>query len=76
MFQRIAAGVGQVYCIHPSQDLAGVYGQILSEFRSKYALAFYPKKTSPPRRSGANRGGGERAEGLTARTVSGVAARP
>ena len=76
-FQRIAAaGGGQVYFIHPNQDLAGVYGQILSELRSQYTLAFYPKDTAPPAAWSKIEVEVKGQKGLTARTVSGVAARP
>jgi VWFA-related protein len=48
-FKRLAdAGGGQVYFIEPEQDLAEVYGQILSELRSQYTVAFYPKESAPP----------------------------
>ncbi|PYQ66865.1 MAG: hypothetical protein DMF53_02685, partial [Acidobacteria bacterium] len=71
-----AAGGGQVYFIHPNQDLAGVYGQILSELRSQYTLAFYPKDTAPPAAWSKIEVEVKGQKGLTARTVSGVAARP
>ncbi len=64
-FQRLAeAGGGQVYFIHPNQDLAGVYGHILAELRSQYTLGFYAKDTAPPpRRLEQDRGRGEGKEG-------------
>jgi Ca-activated chloride channel family protein len=76
-FQKLAeAGGGQVYFIHPSQDLGGVYGQILSELRSQYTVAFYPKDTAPPAAWTKIDVEVEGRKGLTARTVSGVASRP
>jgi len=76
-FQRLAeAGGGQVYFIHPNQDLNGVYGQILSELRSQYTVAFYPKDTAPPAAWTRIEVEVQGRKGLTARTVSGVAARP
>jgi VWFA-related protein len=76
-FQRLAAaGGGQVYFIHPNQDLAGVYGQILSELRSQYTLAFYPKDTAPPAAWSKIEVEVKGQKGLTARTVSGVPTRP
>jgi Ca-activated chloride channel homolog len=76
-FQRIAAaGGGQVYFIHPNEDLSSVYGQILSELRSQYTLAFYPKDTAPPAAWSKIEVEVKGQKGLTARTVSGVAARP
>jgi Ca-activated chloride channel homolog len=76
-FKRLAeAGGGQVYFVEPSQDLTGVYRQILSELRSQYTLGFYPQET-------ASLDGWQRIEvevkgetGLTARTVAGLPARP
>jgi VWFA-related protein len=76
-FQRLAeAGGGQVYFIHPNQDLARVYGQILSELRSQYTVAFYPKDTAPPAAWSKIDVAVKGKPGLTARTVSGVSARP
>ncbi len=76
-FRRIAAaGGGQVYFIHPNEDLAGVYGQILSELRSQYTLAFYPKDTAPPAAWSKIEVEVKGQKGLTARTVSGVPTRP
>ncbi len=76
-FQRLAeAGGGQVYFIHPNEDLAGVYGQILSELRSQYTVAFYPKDTAPPPAWTKIEVEVTGRKGLTARTVSGVPARP
>jgi len=76
-FQRIAAaGGGQVYFIHPNQDLVGVYGQILSELRSQYTVAFYPKDTAPPAAWSKIEVEVKGQKGLTARTVSGVPTRP
>jgi VWFA-related protein len=76
-FQRLAAaGGGQVYFIHPNQDLSTVYGQILSELRSQYTLAFYPKDSAPPAAWSKIEVEVTGRKGLTARTVSGVAARP
>ncbi|HEY0555202.1 MAG TPA: VWA domain-containing protein, partial [Thermoanaerobaculia bacterium] len=76
-FQRLAeAGGGQVYFIHPDQDLAVVYGQILSELRSQYTVAFYPKDSAPPAAWSKIEVEVTGHKGLTARTVSGVAARP
>ncbi|HEY0511250.1 MAG TPA: VWA domain-containing protein, partial [Thermoanaerobaculia bacterium] len=72
-FQRLAeAGGGQVYFIHPNEDLAGVYGQILSELRSQYTVAFYPKDTAPPPAWTKIEVEVKGRKGLTARTVSGV----
>lgn len=76
-FKKLAeAGGGQVYFIRPNQDLTGVYRQILSELRSQYTLGFYPQET-------ASLEGWRKIEvevkgesGLTARTVSGLPARP
>jgi VWFA-related protein len=76
-FQRLAAaGGGQVYFIQPDQDLSGVYTQILSELRSQYTLAFYPKET--PGAEGFRRIDVEvrGRKDLTARTVSGLPGRP
>jgi Ca-activated chloride channel family protein len=76
-FQRLAAaGGGQVYFIHPNQDLAGVYGQILSELRSQYTLGFYAKDTAPPAAWSKIEVEVKGRKGLTARTVSGVPGRP
>jgi Ca-activated chloride channel family protein len=76
-FQKLAeAGGGQVYFIHPNQDLNGVYGQILSELRSQYTVAFYPKDTAPPAAWTKIDVEVQGRKGLTARTVSGVASRP
>ena len=76
-FQRLAAaGGGQVYFIHPDQDLSGVYAQILSELRSQYTVAFYPRT---PRRADAwrqDRGRGEREEGPDGADGERSAARP
>jgi Ca-activated chloride channel family protein len=75
-FQRLAeAGGGQVYFIHPSEDLAAVYGQILSELRSQYTVAFYPKDSAPPA-AWSKIDVDVTGKGLTARTVSGVPGRP
>ncbi len=76
-FRKLAeAGGGQVYFIQPNQDLTGVYRQILSELRSQYTLGFYPQETASVE-------GWRKIEvevkgesGLTARTVSGLPARP
>jgi VWFA-related protein len=76
-FQRLAeAGGGQVYFVHPNQNLAGVYGQILSELRSQYTVAFYPKDTAPPAAWSKIEVELKGRKDLTARTVSGVQARP
>jgi VWFA-related protein len=76
-FERLAqAGGGQVYFIHPNQDLARVYGTILSELRSQYTVAFYPKDTAPPAAWSKIDVAVTGRPGLTARTVSGVSARP
>jgi VWFA-related protein len=76
-FQRLAAaGGGQVYFIHPQEDLSGVYGQILSELRSQYTVAFYPKDSAPPAAWSKIEVEVTGRKGLTARTVSGVAGRP
>jgi VWFA-related protein len=76
-FQKLAdAGGGQVYFIHPNEDLAGVYGQILSELRSQYTVAFYPKDTAPPPAWTKIEVEVTGKKGLTARTVSGVPSRP
>ncbi len=75
-FQRLAeAGGGQVYFIHPNEDLAAVYGQILSELRSQYTVAFYPKDSAPPA-AWSKIDVEVTGKGLTARTVSGVPGRP
>jgi hypothetical protein len=75
-FQKLAdAGGGQVYFIHPNEDLAGVYGQILSELRSQYTVAFYPKDTAPPAAWTKIDVEVTGRKGLTARTVSGVPSR-
>jgi Ca-activated chloride channel family protein len=72
-FKRLAdAGGGQVYFIEPEQDLAEVYGQILSELRSQYTLAFYPKESAPPAAWSKIDVDVLGHKGLTARTVSGV----
>jgi Ca-activated chloride channel homolog len=76
-FQRLAAaGGGQVYFIEPNQDLSDVYRQILSELRSQYTLGFYLQENAALE-------GWKKIEvevkgqkGLTARTVSGLPARP
>jgi VWFA-related protein len=76
-FRRLAAaGGGQVYFVQPSQDLTGVYRQILSELRSQYTLGFYLQEAMPADlwRSIEVEVKGQR--GLTARTVSGLPARP
>jgi VWFA-related protein len=76
-FKKLAeAGGGQVYFIQPNQDLTGVYRQILSELRSQYTLGFYPQETASVEgwRKIEVEVKGER--GLTARTVSGLPARP
>ncbi len=76
-FQKLAdAGGGQVYFTHPNEDLAGVYGQILSELRSQYTVAFYPKDTAPPAAWTKIEVEVTGRKGLTARTVSGVPSRP
>ncbi len=76
-FQRLAAaGGGQVYFIRPNQDLSAVYGQILSELRSQYTLAFYPKDSAPPAAWSKIEVEVTGRKGLTARTVSGLAGRP
>ncbi|HEX9943225.1 MAG TPA: VWA domain-containing protein [Thermoanaerobaculia bacterium] len=70
-FQRLTeAGGGQVYFIERDQDLSGVYQQILSELRSQYTLAFYPRETAEGRGRIEVEVAGRK--GLTARTVSGV----
>jgi len=72
-FKKLAeAGGGQVYFIKPEQDLTGVYGQILSELRSQYTLAFYPKDTAPPASWSRIEVEVVGRKGLTARTVSGL----
>ncbi|HSS48662.1 MAG TPA: hypothetical protein VLX28_06930, partial [Thermoanaerobaculia bacterium] len=72
-FKRLAdAGGGQVYFIEPEQDLAEVYGQILSELRSQYTVAFYPKESAPPAAWSKIDVELPGRKGLTARTVSGV----
>lgn len=72
-FKRLAdAGGGQVYFIEPDQDLTEVYGQILSELRSQYTVAFYPKETAPPASWSKIDVDVLGHKGLTARTVSGV----
>jgi len=65
---------GKLYFALPDQDLSAVYKEILSELRSQYVLTFYPKDTV----SGARRDVKVEVEGrgLTARTMSGVQARP
>jgi Ca-activated chloride channel family protein len=63
-----ASAGGNVYFVQPEDDLAGVYGDILSELRSQYTLAFYPKDSAEGwREVRVEVNGG----GLTARTVSG-----
>ncbi|MFL6195074.1 MAG: VWA domain-containing protein [Thermoanaerobaculia bacterium] len=75
-FQRLAAaGGGQVYFIHPNEDLDEVYGQILSELRSQYTLAFYPKDSAPPAAWSKIEVEVPGRKDLTARTVSGVPGR-
>ncbi len=72
-FKKLAeAGGGQVYFIRPDQDLTNVYAQILSELRSQYTLAFYPKDTAPPASWTKIDVEGVGRKGLTARTVSGL----
>ncbi len=72
-FKKLAeAGGGQVYFIQPDQDLSNVYGQILSELRSQYTLAFYPKDTAPPAAWTKIDVEVVGHKGLTARTVSGL----
>ena len=72
-FKRLAdAGGGQVYFIEPEQDLSEVYGQILSELRSQYTVAFYPKESAPPAAWSKIDVDVLGHKGLTARTVSGV----
>lgn len=75
-FKKLAeAGGGQVYFIQPEQDLTGVYGQILSELRSQYTLAFYPKDSAPPASWSKIEVEVVGKKGLTARTVSGLPGR-
>jgi Ca-activated chloride channel homolog len=75
-FKRLAnAGGGQVYFIEPEQDLTSVYAQILSELRSQYTVAFYPKETATPAAWSKIEVEVAGRKGLTARTVSGVAGR-
>jgi Ca-activated chloride channel family protein len=75
-FKRLAeAGGGQVYFIEPEQDLSGVYTQILSELRSQYTVAFYPKDTAPPAAWSKIEVEVVGKKGLTARTVSGLPGR-
>jgi Ca-activated chloride channel homolog len=75
-FKRLAdAGGGQVYFIQPEQDLTGVYTQILSELRSQYTVAFYPKDTAPPAAWSKIEVEVAGRKGLTARTVSGLPGR-
>ncbi|HEV2854154.1 MAG TPA: VWA domain-containing protein [Thermoanaerobaculia bacterium] len=72
-FKKLAeAGGGQVYFIKPDQDLTNVYAQILSELRSQYTLAFYPKDTAPPASWTKIDVEVVGRKGLTARTVSGL----
>lgn len=72
-FKRLAdAGGGQVYFIEPEQDLTAVYGEILSELRSQYTVAFYPKETATPASWSKIEVEVPGRKGLTARTVSGV----
>lgn len=72
-FKKLAeAGGGQVYFIKPDQDLTNVYAQILSELRSQYTLAFYPKDTTPPASWTKIDVEVIGRKGLTARTVSGL----
>jgi len=72
-FKRLAdAGGGQVYFIEPEQDLSDVYAQILSELRSQYTVAFYPKESAPPAAWSKIDVELPGRKGLTARTVSGV----
>ncbi|HSK81768.1 MAG TPA: VWA domain-containing protein, partial [Thermoanaerobaculia bacterium] len=65
---------GKLYFALPDQDLSAVYQEILSELRSQYVLTFYPKDAV----SGARRDVKVEVEGrgFTARTMSGVQARP
>jgi VWFA-related protein len=75
-FKRLAnAGGGQVYFIQPEQDLTDVYTQILSELRSQYTVAFYPKDTAPPAAWSKIEVEVTGRKGLTARTVSGLPGR-
>ncbi|MBW8874168.1 MAG: VWA domain-containing protein [Acidobacteria bacterium] len=75
-FKRLAdAGGGQVYFIEPEQDLTSVYARILSELRSQYTVAFYPKDTAPPAAWSKIEVEVAGRKGLTARTVSGVPGR-
>jgi VWFA-related protein len=75
-FKRLAdAGGGQVYFIEPEQDLTSVYARILSELRSQYTVAFYPKETAPPAAWSKIEVEVAGRKGLTARTVSGVPGR-
>lgn len=72
-FQRLAeAGGGQVYFIEPDQDLSSVYQQILSELRSQYTLAYYPKEAPEGRGRIEVEVTGKK--GLKARTMSGLPA--
>jgi len=76
-FKKLAeAGGGQVYFIEPNQDLTGVYQQILSELRSQYTLGFYPQETASLEGWRKIEVEVKGAKGLTARTVSGLPARP
>ena len=63
---------GKLYFALPDQDLSAVYQEILSELRSQYILSFYPKDDSPKRDIKVEVEG----RGLTARTMSGMPARP
>lgn len=63
---------GKLYFALPDQDLSAVYQEILSELRSQYVLTFYPKDPSPKRDVEVEVEG----RGLTARTMSGMQARP
>lgn len=63
-----ASSGGNLYFVNPEDDLTGVYRDILTELRSQYTLAFYPKD--------GDEGWKEvrvevKGDGLTARTVSG-----
>ncbi len=64
-----AASGGRAYFVQPSQDLGGVYQEILRELRSQYLLTYYPRDASPEvwRKVGVEL----KKRGLRARTVSG-----
>lgn len=68
--ERLAAAAGgRAYFVLPSQDLGGVYQEILRELRSQYLLTYYPRDAAPEvwRKVDVEL----KKRGLRARTVSG-----